>query len=276
MIPGPKVFSQNEQQNKNSEIIPQYWNILSDSDKNGYLSLRSEISILNTKKIFRDRTGTFTKILQLIQKYAERKDDDDWKRFLVCGICWVDNGIAVNIRQLKILISKCKSSINGSLQKLGYLPSQLHVNTKLILFPLIPFLSKNYNELRQWTIRFFQKYDSFQRNENSLNIESKNEKNLSDSKSIRNLKSTERLEMHPIPLINVGQSLNNDNSIQKSENLLMKRKILMPILIEKNESTTNNLNNIENKTKIDETETPFIIIPPKFRSVTDTNFQNIK
>lgn len=293
MIHEENAISNNEHQCKNTELFPQYWNILSDSDKNGYISLRNEINVLNTKRIFRDRTGTFTKILQLIQKYAERKDEDDWKRFLVCGICWVDNGIAVNIRQLKILISKCKSSINGSLQKLGYLPSQLHVNTKLILFPLIPFLSKNYNELRQWTIRFFQKYNTVDKNsslnpninQTSLNNKTENAKLGPITDFIQPPKPIERIEMHPIPLINFDIHRSNETNILNNQNEntpKVKKKVLMPILADKGEPTIEKKINIENNNennemiKKNEIPTPFIITPPKFRTIASPNFQNIK
>ncbi|OHS99576.1 hypothetical protein TRFO_33947 [Tritrichomonas foetus] len=133
---------------------PQYWDILSDEDKKGYVILKNEINQINLKRSQKQQVESFQRTLNIIQRYAERKDDNDWKRFLVCGICWMDGAIAVNIRQLKILVSKCKSSINGSLQKLGFLPAQSHIDLKLVLYPLLPLIKNDYNELRQWTVRY--------------------------------------------------------------------------------------------------------------------------
>ncbi|KAK8893690.1 hypothetical protein M9Y10_022117 [Tritrichomonas musculus] len=283
MFPGEKAVIHNEHACKTNEQFPQYWDILSDSDKSGYIALKKEINVFNTKRIFRDRADSFTKILQLIQKYAERKEEDDWKRFLVCGICWVENGIAVNIRQLKILISKCKSSINGSLQKLGYLPSQLHVNTKLILFPLIPFLSKNYNELRQWTIRFSQNYnapnpinDYNQFNNFTTQPKSAKFGPVTDFIQVKGIH--DHAELHPIPIINTVINVKNDNanSDNNKNNQKNVKKILLPMISNKNENTKTVESNIVNQHSLEKKDPsmPFIIIPPKFRCTFSSNNGN--
>jgi hypothetical protein len=66
----------------------------------------------------------------------------------------MDNAIAINTRQLRLLISKCKSSINGSLQKMGYTTHMSHSESWKILFSRIPLLKDHFIELRQWTIRY--------------------------------------------------------------------------------------------------------------------------
>ena len=96
---------------------------------------------------------TLEEMLSAIRVFAERGDENDWRRYLVCGICWLDNAIAINTRQLRLLLSKCKSSINGSLQKMGYITSTANMESRKILIPKIPLLKDNFNELRQWTIR---------------------------------------------------------------------------------------------------------------------------
>lgn len=90
-----------------------------------------------------------------IQGYCIHRDEDDWKRCLVCGICWIQNSVAINTRQLGLLIDKCKSSINGSLQKMGYNTLQSREESSAYLVEAIPFLLNNYMELREWTVRLF-------------------------------------------------------------------------------------------------------------------------
>jgi hypothetical protein len=65
----------------------------------------------------------------------------------------MSNGIAVNIQQMKLLTSKCKSSINGSFGHLGYLPVPSGADTAGELLQAFPFMKDQFSELRQWTIR---------------------------------------------------------------------------------------------------------------------------
>ena len=92
-------------------------------------------------------------MIQIIKKFCIRKDPDDWKRELVCGICWMEGFIGINIRRLKLLISRCKSSINGSLQRAGLSIFMGRSESSNMLSRKFPFLAKDNNELRQWTLR---------------------------------------------------------------------------------------------------------------------------
>ena len=133
---------------------PQYWELLSEEDKNGFMEMQQEFSSGVLKRVRSSRAETFDEILEVIKKYCVRNDDDDWKRYLVCGVCWMDSAIAINTRQLRILVCKCKSSINGSLQKMGYSTNMAHSESWKILFPKIPLLKDHFPELRKWTIRY--------------------------------------------------------------------------------------------------------------------------
>lgn len=134
--------------------IPQYWNLLTEVDKNGYHNLKMAFNAGSIKRNRGHRIETFDGILDAIRRYAEQGNENDWKRFLVCGVCWMDQAIAINTRQLRLLISKCKSSINGSLQKLGFSTNTSHSESWKILFSRIPLLKDNFTEIRQWTIRY--------------------------------------------------------------------------------------------------------------------------
>lgn len=134
--------------------IPQYWELLSESDKIMYQQLKQEFTASSAKRVRNTRLETFDGILETIRGFTERGDENDWKRYLVCGVCWMENAIAINTRQLRLLVSKCKSSINGSLQKMGYTTNMSHSESWKILFPHIPMLKDHFAELRQWTIRY--------------------------------------------------------------------------------------------------------------------------
>jgi hypothetical protein len=95
----------------------------------------------------------FKEIMDAIDLFIEADDVDRWKRCLVCGVCRIPNGIALNIAQLKKLVFKCKSSINGSLKGLGYDIVIGKTSTCSELFEALPQLRLSPGELRQWTVR---------------------------------------------------------------------------------------------------------------------------
>jgi hypothetical protein len=130
--------------------LPRFFDLLSDSDKIEYRKLKESLNGGRNKR--GKRLEAFAEMLESVKKYAIRSDEDDWKRCMVCGVCWTGNGLAINTRQLRLLIDKCKSSINGSLHRMGYNPaSSVDVNASLI--EKMPILKGNFSELRQWTVR---------------------------------------------------------------------------------------------------------------------------
>jgi len=133
---------------------PQYWDFLCDLDKTQYIELKRDFTGSNVKRQRGGECETFDGVLDSIRAFAERDDENDWRRFLVCVVCWLDSAIAINTRQLRLLVSKCKSSINGSLQKMGYCTNTSHSESWRVLFPHIPLLKDQFCELRRWTIRY--------------------------------------------------------------------------------------------------------------------------
>lgn len=146
---------ENNSSPNHSDYKPKYFNLLDEEDQEQYTRLRSTLS----SHICRNRRGkrleTFAEMLNAIKTFCIHGDDDDWKRCLVCGVCWLSNGIAINTRQLGLLIDKCKSSINGSLQKMGYSTLQSRSESAGPLIEAIPELKNNFAELREWTVRLF-------------------------------------------------------------------------------------------------------------------------
>lgn len=134
--------------------LPDYWYLLSEKDKTDYRGLQHVFNAATYRRNRGHRVEAFDEILETIRNFAERGDEDDWKRFLVCGVCWMDYDLAVNTRQMRLLVTKCKSSINGSLQKMGYSTNTYHSKSWKVLFDRIPVLKDKFGEIRQWTIRY--------------------------------------------------------------------------------------------------------------------------
>ncbi|KAH0788646.1 potassium/sodium hyperpolarization-activated cyclic nucleotide-gated channel 1 [Histomonas meleagridis] len=134
---------------------PKFFELLNVENQKEYLKLRNTLSSHFCRNRRGKRIETFSETLLTIQNFCIRHNEDDWKRCLVCGICWIPNGIAINTRQLGHLIDKCKSSINGSFQKMGYTTLQSREESAAYLVEAIPSLLNNYAELREWTVRTF-------------------------------------------------------------------------------------------------------------------------
>ena len=133
---------------------PKFLEFLSDEDQKHYEELRLKVGSPDNRYTRNRRLETLRSSLNSIREFCIRKDEDDWRRCLVCGIYWFDNGdIAINIRQLHLLIMKSKSTINGALAKMGYETIPTKGEDADRLNEAIPFLAQQYNEFRQWTIR---------------------------------------------------------------------------------------------------------------------------
>lgn len=138
---------------KKQDEDPLFIDLLSTEDKVIYNELREEFSSQKYKNRRNRSDNVFKSMIQLISDFINRDKNDVWKRSLVCGIVWIKDMIIINTHQLRILIDKCKSSINGSFQSIGYeaLPSGEEYVSHII--SLYPFMKNNYSELRQWTAR---------------------------------------------------------------------------------------------------------------------------
>jgi hypothetical protein len=89
-----------------------------------------------------------------VKTYIEGDGQNQWKRAIVCGVMFLNSALAINIQQLRILMGKCKSSINGSLQQIGYIskPSTHELDQEMT--NMIPLLSDDHSEMKKWTIRY--------------------------------------------------------------------------------------------------------------------------
>lgn len=134
-------------------VTPKFFDLLTTDDQDLYKNLKNEVGSPNYR-YKRNQSSSFEKLLQMIHEYCDHDDLDTWKRYLVCGICWFEDYIAINISNLKLLLSKSKSSINGSMTNLGYKTLAIKgKEVESLLFNKIPMLWGNYCEFRKWSIR---------------------------------------------------------------------------------------------------------------------------
>ncbi|OHT05128.1 hypothetical protein TRFO_27259 [Tritrichomonas foetus] len=157
--------------------------MLSDDDKCRYTYLKFNISSKAFKSQRNKRIETFSEILNEIKGFVVRGTKDDITRGLVCGVCWLPEGIAINTHQLRFLISKCKSSINGSLQKMGYNSSLGRTEAAIAISNAFPILKDNNTELRKWTVRKIGTFSSIKNPENVNSLNSIITSNKIDSPS---------------------------------------------------------------------------------------------
>lgn len=158
------------------KIYPSFFDILSDSDQIKYIKLHEKVGSPENRYNRNRRLQTFNEILDEIKHFCIQNDGEDWRRYLVCGICWINKDIVINTRQLRILTEKSKSTINGSFAKMGYstVPMKEH-DTKYII-QIIPYLKSHPQELRQWTTR-----------KNCITANSKSDDDSLDTKSTINI-----------------------------------------------------------------------------------------
>ena len=133
--------------------LPKYFDKLSYANQEEYKELRKKLDLPSCRNRRNRSLEVFEEILELVKDYVIRGDKDDSIRSLVCGIMWLSNGIAINTHQLALMISKCKSSINGCFKLLGYETIPTAADSASEIIRKYPFLKNNFAELRKWTIR---------------------------------------------------------------------------------------------------------------------------
>ena len=138
---------------------PLFYYMMNDFDKYQYNCLKFHLSS-GAKNQRNKRLSNFNGAIESIKNFAIRGDKDDKLRSLVAGICWLPEGIAINTHQLKALLGKCKSSINGSLQKMGFAQNLTRAESITALTNFFPFLRDNTSELRKWSIRHYPSFES--------------------------------------------------------------------------------------------------------------------
>lgn len=133
--------------------IPKFFELLTAEDQQRYKELQEMFSSKQCRNNRNQRLSVFSEILKTVREFCEKGDANDSVRCMVCGYCTLPGGMAVNIRQLRVLVDKCKSSINGSLQRMGAVITPMKNEFAEMLQDKIPSLRSTFSELREWSIR---------------------------------------------------------------------------------------------------------------------------
>jgi hypothetical protein len=130
-----------------------YWSQLSQDDRSEYLRLRT--SFHDAQKVSSKDRGivTFHGELTVVMQFQERRADRMEARCVVTGVCFAGPIVCVNTRQLRGLLKRCKSSINGSFQQLGYVTLRTKSKARTCLIAALPSLENEQAMLRRWTVR---------------------------------------------------------------------------------------------------------------------------
>lgn len=147
------------------ELPKHFYSLLSTAEKQEFDKLYKQIhqklrktqtvtSIISIKEDFRNIDNFIT------YGPAETKD----ARAICCGLFFTRNSILINTKQAKVLLGRSKSSVNTSLQHMGYNSGRNGVKRTIVI--CIPSLSKFPEIARQWTIRSL---DSKGANGNTVN-----------------------------------------------------------------------------------------------------------
>jgi hypothetical protein len=130
-------------------VQPHFLDQLTPTEQSDYEALRRALSSPSCKSRRNRSNETFQEVLDQLKQFI----GDSPTRGLVCGIVWLERGIAINTHQLSLVTNRCKSSINGSFQSLGYgtIPSGADVAPEIER--VFPFMKGRFGLLRQWTIR---------------------------------------------------------------------------------------------------------------------------
>lgn len=140
---------------RNQEILlPSiYWNKLTQEDKTEFQKLRNHFHQSQKISSKDSRLVSFSNELHTVLKYIEHSEQGRECRTILTGVAFAGPFICVNTRQLKCFLGRCKSSINGSFQQLGYVAIKTKSKARACILAILPSLISDQNILRQWTVR---------------------------------------------------------------------------------------------------------------------------
>ena len=143
-------------------LLPnKYWEMLNETEKNDFLRLKQSFDQGQQVSSKDRRVISFKKELFLVREFIERSKQNYEARCILTGLAFAGPLICVNTRQLKHFLSRCKSSINGSFQQLGYVTLKTKSKAKQCVITVLPSLNNFPNILRQWTVRIVSETSKF-------------------------------------------------------------------------------------------------------------------
>jgi hypothetical protein len=128
------------------------WSALDPEDKQMYLTLRNSLLGRGPRDDLPSESR-FRFELQEVIAFVNRSPAHREERAIVVGLAIHGQFMAVNTWQLKNLIGRCKSSINGCFRSLGYLGFRAKGKSRQRVLEILPTLEADAGALRQWTAR---------------------------------------------------------------------------------------------------------------------------
>ena len=130
------------------------WNSLTTDDRTEFSKLRTSFHQAQKSSSKDPRLVSFSNELHTIIRFIDRAKTGQEGRSIISGVAFAGPFICVNTRQLRDFLGRCKSSINGSLQQLGYVALRTKSKARACLLTVMPSLVDDQNNLRQWTVRY--------------------------------------------------------------------------------------------------------------------------
>lgn len=130
------------------------WNSISQDDKSEFQRLKNKFHLGQKASSKDPRLVAFSNELHAIIRFIDRLNQDQEKRCIISGVAFAGPFICINTRQLRDFLGRCKSSINGSLQQLGYVAIKTKSKARSCLLAVMPSLVDDQNNFRQWTVRY--------------------------------------------------------------------------------------------------------------------------
>ena len=132
---------------------PVFWDRLSADDKAEFIRLRNQLHSYQKPTGKDPRVVTFRKELLSVLQYTERDEVHREERCILTGIAFAGPLICVNTRLLKNFLGRCKSSINGGFQQMGYVAIRTKGKARTCIVTVMRPLTSDPALLRQWTVR---------------------------------------------------------------------------------------------------------------------------
>jgi hypothetical protein len=126
---------------------------LSPPDQADYLRLVHQFNSSEDRNKRNLGMSTFVKHLGMIHSFVCRGDSCDALRGAACGIEFAPNAFLINTRQLKKLMVRSKSCMNGCFQKLGYGVCRPARELQSVFAQILPGCSEQAFTARQWCVR---------------------------------------------------------------------------------------------------------------------------
>ena len=130
-----------------------HWARLSQEDQTEFVKLHAHFRHQQKSPMKDRRSLTFAAEMTLVLKYIDRSPSNREERSMIAGAAFAGPFVCVNTRTLKCFLCRCKSSINGCFQQIGYISVRTKHKSKKCLISVLPSIEKDPTSLRQWTVR---------------------------------------------------------------------------------------------------------------------------